>query len=351
MAISVRPACLAADRQQIVDTLQRNAPQLPHDVLFPWLYLANPEGAALVWIATDTSDDRTIAVAAAFPRRMYWSGREALGYVLGDFCVDADHRSLGVALKLQRACLEDLQRQAARFVFDFPSRSMLAVYKRLGIDSGEWMIRYARPLRLDGRIPGGRFLPAVASSLAAVANAGLRLRDAWLSDTQMTGHGEMVIAQEEGPWGEEFTELSRNRRRDDRVCVARSAQYLNWRYRKHPQQSYEMLTARHSSELKGYVIFHCTGVNVAVDELEGEDERVGKILLTHATAAAAHRRSVQTISIPWLASHPWASLFGECGFRRRESHPIVLLAFDSSNGSQPSGRTLQWHLSQGDWES
>ena len=29
-------------------------------------------------------------------------------YVLGDFCIDASHRSLGLALTLQRACMEGL---------------------------------------------------------------------------------------------------------------------------------------------------------------------------------------------------------------------------------------------------
>src|SRR6202040_2704600 len=108
MPVSLPPARYESDARELIDTLQTNLPHLPHARLFPWLYLHNPEGRALTWIATDSETGRIIGVAAAFPRRVYCDGQEMRSYVLGDFCIDAGYRSLGLALTLQRACLDGL---------------------------------------------------------------------------------------------------------------------------------------------------------------------------------------------------------------------------------------------------
>src|ERR1700682_3495326 len=98
MAISVRPAHYESDRQELVDTLQTNLPHLPHASLFPWLYLRNPEGQALAWVAADSESGRIVGVATAFPRCFYSCGKASRGYLLGDFCIDTKYRSLGLAL-------------------------------------------------------------------------------------------------------------------------------------------------------------------------------------------------------------------------------------------------------------
>ena len=178
MAISVRQADLESDRQLLIDTLQKNLPHLPHARYFEWLYRRNPEGPALAWVATKAGSGRMIGIAAAFPRRVYCSSKEAKGYVLGDFCIDPEHRSLGLALTLQRACLAGLSAGGAQFAVDFPSEGMLAVYRRLRIDVDETMIRYAKPLRADRKIAKRVAVGTVARALTAVANGALRLRDA-----------------------------------------------------------------------------------------------------------------------------------------------------------------------------
>src|SRR5260370_15911816 len=113
---------------------------------YTWMYMDNPEGPARAWIATPSHSREMIGVAAAFPRRMLHSGKEVRGWVLGDFSIHPDHRTLGPALALQRACLEGLSTGEESFCLDFPSDAMLAVYKRLRIDAQAEMIRLAKPL-------------------------------------------------------------------------------------------------------------------------------------------------------------------------------------------------------------
>ncbi|MGA7235520.1 MAG: GNAT family N-acetyltransferase [Bryobacteraceae bacterium] len=345
MTISVHPVESESQSQELIDTLQANLPHLPHARLFPWLYLRNPEGRALVWHATNSETGRMIAVAAAFPRRVYVRGEAVRGYVLGDFCVDAGHRSLGLALALQRACLEGLSRGDTGFAFDFPSQTMLAIYKRLQIEVNATMIRYAKPLRADRKVADRVPVPAIARGLTLAANAALILRD-----VRMGRSGDWAIAADPGPWGEEFTRAAREWSSSVGVCVARTAEYLNWRFREHPLQKYEMLTARQGSRLSGYLIHHSNGEDWTIADLFAEDDGARSVLLTEATTIA-RKHGAHTVSVAWLATHSGRRLLEENGFRPRESSPVVLVGLP-----QPAQRPVQpekdqWFLTSGDWES
>jgi hypothetical protein len=345
MTVTVRPADYQSDSHEMVTVLQTNLPYLPHARLFPWLYLGSPEGQALTWVATDSDNRQIVGVAAAFPRRFYCSGEEARGYVLGDFCIQPSYRSLGLAVALQRACLEGLTTGKATFVFDFPSHTMLAVYKRLGVEATETMTRYAKPLRVDRKFAARIPVPAAAHALSAVANAGLLWKD-----SRMSSVAGLTIAAEAGPWEEEFTQATRKWSTSMGICVARTAAYLNWRYRDHPQQAYEMLTARRGRTLCGYLLHHCSGENCTIDDLMGENESVCKALLVEATIVA-RKHQVQTLSAPWLSTNAGGQLLRTCGFRPRESSPVVVLTLPWAT-RRPSGEAnVGWHLTHGDWES
>jgi hypothetical protein len=345
MMISEHPVRSESESREFIDTLQTNLPFLQHARLFQWLYLRNPEGRALVWVATDSETHRIIGIAAAFPRRTYYCGAEVRSYVLGDFCIDAGHRSLGLAVSLQRACLEGLSGGAGIFAFDFPSRNMLAVYKRMQIDANATMIRHAKPLRADRKIAERVPVGAVARGLSVVVNAGLRLRDNGLKRT-----GDWMVAADSGPWGEEFTQAAREWSPGTGVCVLRTADYLNWRYREHPTQSYEMLAARQGGKLRGYLILHMSGEDCVIDDLMADDDEVRGILLAEATALG-RKRHVHTLNLPWLSTHPGSQLLEKCGFRPRESSPVVIMALPQATQYQIRPAEDQWYLTNGDWES
>jgi hypothetical protein len=344
MSTSVRPAVYETDRQELVDVLQANLPYRSHTHFFQWLYRKNPEGEAKTWVAMDEASRRIVGVAAAFPRRIHCGGADARGYVLGDFCINSQYRSLGLALSLQRACLNGISGPDTVFVFDFPSQSMMAIYKRLRIDVNVSMIRHAKPLRADRKIAEHTSIRAVARGLSVVVNAGLRLRD----DARKPG-ADCTIAAEVGPWGEEFTQGAREWSPHTGVCVLRTADYLNWRYRGHPTQCYEMLAARQGDKLLGYLILHMNGEDCTIDDLLAGDDQVRSALLSQS-ATVARRRGVHTLSAPWFSAHSGGQLLGQCGFRPRESCPVVLMTLPQPTQDQPGPATDEWYLTNGDWE-
>ena len=344
MRESVRALNFESEKEQYIDVLQAHLPYLPHARLFQWLYHQNPEGRALAWVAVGSDVKRIIGAAAAFPRRFYYGGGETRGYVLGDFCVTPENRALGLALALQKACLEGIAKDGD-FAYDFPGRSMLAVYQRLRIEMKGTMIRYSKPLRTDRKIERVVPLGGVARSLSAMANATLRLRDAGYRH-----HGDWMIAVEEGPWGSEFTEAGRRWSSPEQICVARTTEYLNWRYQQHPERHFEMLTARQNGSLCGYLVRHVMGEDCAVCDLLAESDLVAKALVRE-TIAFARKQGLHRVNVPWMSGHAGARVLESCGFRPRESTPLVLLTLLRAKSKGIAEENHPWHLTDGDRES
>src|SRR5262245_3485414 len=128
MAVSIREVDLHRDRAELIAFLLENLTERSNELRFNWLYLENPSGQARAWMALNEAGE-TVGFGAAFPRLMWFDNKPRRGWVLGDLCVAPSCRSLGPALLLQRACLKSLAIDGNPIWFDFPSQSMMAIYR------------------------------------------------------------------------------------------------------------------------------------------------------------------------------------------------------------------------------
>jgi hypothetical protein len=296
-------------------------------------------------LAIESTRDTVVGMAVAFPRWFYLDGNEVRCWVLGDFCLDFKYRSLGPALKLQRACLSILEQDQQTFCYDFPSANMLGVHRRLGFDTTGKMVRLAMPLRVDDKVKTVIKNPAAQRALSSVGNAFLKL---WLSKMETDKNLEMVV--QNPPCGEEFTLLAEEQRRNFELSLKRSAEYLNWRYVKNPLTMYEIITARRHGKLKGYAVWTRAGEAASVVDLFGENNPAMVNALIAKVLARLKNSDVATLSL-WLSdSHPWLSWCSEMAFRTRESVPIVCVP-GAALGSSVDVRNTKWFLMQGDRDS
>jgi GNAT superfamily N-acetyltransferase len=346
MGISIRSANLKRDRPLLVGFLQEFLAHQANEHRFDWLYLENPHGPARAWAAIDEANGTLVGVAAAFPRRVCAAENTVLGYVLGDFCVHPGFRSLGPALQLQRACLEMMESALPPLGYDFPSKTMVAVYRRLGAEPRECMLRLAKPLRVDRQIASRVRSRLVARGLKALGNRALN----WRSTRPSTGRSE-EIALHDGPCGEEFTILAAHLRNGDQLSVERTAEYLNWRFLAHPSERFEFLTARRKKVLAAYLIFAHTGEDARIVDLRGMDDTELLRNLVLQAVEILRRRGVMTVSVSILAWHSYVKLFENLGFRRRESCPVVLFPTVSASPGTGTSHADRWFLMDGDRES
>ena len=346
MSLVIRPAHLESDQELLVNTLVCHLNPLYDSVRFNWLYKNNPHGPARAWILSNTTNGTVVGMAGAFPRRVYIGRREAMCWVLGDFCIHEHYRILGPALQLQRACLADIHPETIAFSYDFPSASMLAVYKRLRIDSLGNICRFAKPLRIDRKIEELVRISLLVSLMKWVGNLALALRDCRQLDTC-----ELTIVLHEGWCGEEFSVLARDVGWEYGVCVQRTAEYLNWRYVANPLVCCEILTARRHGVLVAYVVFTQSSEDAILMDLFGlQDLRVISTLMA-SLIKLLRKRGVITLSAPLLESHPWSALFQQLGFRAREKSPVVVYSPPGASLEDSFLQGMDWFFMYGDRDS
>ena len=346
MSLVIRPAHLESDQELLIDTLIRHLNPLYDNARFNWLYKNNPHGLARTWIMSDTASSTVVGMAGAFPRRVYIGVQEATCWVLGDFCIHEHYRLLGPALQLQRACLADMHPETVAFSYDFPSASMLAVYKRLHIDPLGNICRFAKPLRIDRKVEELVRVPPLVSLMKWVGNLALAFQDRSVCDT-----GELTIALHEGWCGEEFSVLARDVGWQYGVCVQRSAEYLNWRYVANPLLRCEILTARRHGVLVAYSVFAQSGEDAMVMDLFGVQDRQIISTLVESLIKFLRKRCVITLSAPLFESHPWMALFQRLGFRARETSPVVIYTPPGASSEGSSLQGMDWFFMYGDRDS
>jgi GNAT superfamily N-acetyltransferase len=304
------------------------------------LYRHNPHGPALAWIAEDDEKGHAIGVASAFPRRVYVTRRAEPAWVLGDFCIRDDCRSLGVAVKLQRACLTAVRASGARLCFDFPNPGMMAVYGRLGIGPWSEMIRLAKPLRLDRHFRVVVRHPEIARALgvtiARLCGLGRGRR----------GRRPVTVTFTTGRCGDEFSELGQRVGASLGICVERSAAYINWRYVDHPVLRCERAEARREGRLVAYAIFTQSGEDGALIDIFGEADGEAVKELVEATSDHLRTRGTVVMSAPMLVSHPWRPWLQHQGFVPREAKPMVVCA-----PAPGVSREARWCFMDGDRDS
>jgi hypothetical protein len=315
VTVAIRPGTLELDRLPAIGLLARHLNPSYDTARFDWLHTRNPAGPGRFWMAVDSATGETVGTAAAFPRLLSVAGREERGWVLGDFCVSDQHRSLGPALKLQRSCLDLAADAATPFCYDFPSQSMMTVYRRLRIAPRSQMRRMVKLLRVDLRLGGFAGLAHVSRVVAQIVDLVLGFRTRVPAGLSMDLH--------QGPYGEEFSQLASAQSASYGICVNRSAAYLNWRYRENPTTCYETLTARQHGRLVAYGVFSVDGARATLADLFGANDQRILGALVGAITATVRQRGCGSLNVFVLDAHPWTAMFRRLGFLRRETSPFV----------------------------
>ena len=329
MTVNIRQANLIEDERVLKNLVQKYLSSDADERRFRWLYCESPFGPAQAWIAYER-DDEPVGMAALFPRQMYCHGAVVYGCVLGDLCIATKYRSLGPALQLQRACLSCARSGEFSLAYDFPSITMLGIYQHLGVLPVAKLVRMVKVLRADRKV--GRIFPAPVLSrpAAIVANFALSFTDATCSDPP-----GLDFRVEDAPCTSEYTELAARIGSSMGICTVRNAEYLNWRFWRHPRLKYEFLAARRGTDLLAYCTFTTVDGNATVAELFGSMDNQVLPSLLQRLVSLLRARGVATVSLPILSNDGRAGWLRRMGFWPREAVSVIVLASEApTSGSQ-----------------
>jgi hypothetical protein len=336
--ISIRQVDPAAERERILAVLANALPAAAAPARFDWLYLANPDGPALVWLA-EHGDGRSVGTSAAHPRRMRVGGDIVRALNLGDFAIDRSQRALGPALRLLRATLAPVDDGSYAFSYDFSNASMHAVYRRMGVNSLGHDERWMQPLSVTRLVRGRLGNRMLAALVGAVGDMALRVRQSWHGGA--TGVNVELLASD---CGDEFDALDARLACGRTVVGVRDAAYLNWRYRRNPVWRHEIVCARADGRLMGYAVVRRTTPSIVqLVDLRGENAEVTGALLSAAAQWAA-AQDAAALHVEVLAEGPAAGMVQHLGLFRRESQvgPIVFHSPDSPLAGSLDTATNWW---------
>lgn len=323
-------------RDGLVRLLLQHLTPRSNEKRYDWFYKDNPHGKARVWIARDGPAGAIIGSAAIVPRRMRLREVEVLGCVMADFWIHPAYRVLGPAVRLQRACIDGARELGMRFFLDLPQGSMPAVYKRLRVQPVTSLVRYARPLSLDPYVSRLRLPKILARKLAAAANSLMELAE------RRTFRKGIAVGEEQGDFGPEFTALAESVSRHYPMCVSRTAEYLNWRYRRHYFLSHHVVAARIGGNLEAYAVFALSGDRAQVMDLFGIPSRNIHCHLIAAVMHAARKRGAVALNLPLLEADPLSKIWESMGFRPRQAMPVIAQSLTEEEQIRPDGLYLTY---------
>lgn len=339
--IEIRAADLTDDREALVELLLRHSTARSTEQRYRWFYEDNPHGRAEVLLAYDSGARAIIGSGAVIPRRMYVNGVAAGAAVMADFWIHPDYRSLGPAVRLQRACVERAAAMGFAF-YDLPQGNMAAVYKRMGLLGDARLARFSRPLRAGPyleRIVPGKPLARLVGLLSDQVLAAL--------DRLRAGAGSLRIERHTGGFGPEFSVLTRRAAEFPWTTVARCADYLEWRYRRHYHLDYSIFTARGAGgHLEGYAVVVNTGAYAEILDLFPIDRAQVVVELLYGMFAQLRRQGASALTISCLGAGDLQQALTRAGLRDRDSRPFIVHEF-AAPGTTPPDRP-QWVLTYGD---
>ncbi len=313
---------------------------------YDWLYLGNPFGRARAWLVQDVSNGLFFGASAAIPRKIWVNGKIAMGYVLADFSIDKNYRSLGPAIKLNKATLSAIDEEEARLAWDFPSEGMAKVHQWMKYGPFGNLVRFVRPINSHGVLEAKLGKRWGLKSLCGCIDAACRLARPRLN----RGYGFEIVRASSTVFDESFAEIDLRVGPVFSVCGARSPEYLGWRYGENPLQDFYVLSLKHEGRLAGFSVY-------AVDErramriydLFADGEPKTKKNLLAATISAAEESKVDSMEVSLLEGSPWNECLKRCLFFPRESGRRV---FVFANRKRPLGSMAdspeKWHMTDGD---
>jgi hypothetical protein len=332
VSFEVHPLDLSRSRDRLLELLADSFDgwRVAASKKYNWLYLENPNGRARVWGVED--ERQVVGLSAALPRAIRSAARKA-AWVLGDFFMAKEHRSLGPAIALQRAACDAVDRGEVDLWYDFPSRTMLAIYARMGIRPAGEMKRLVYPLKVDSYVEKKVGSPAIRRGVSAVGNAALSARDAIRRRDR---------AVEVRPFDRDF-EGSCETGLEDKggVFLERTADYLNWRYRQDPRGPASILEASGA-----FVVFRRSSDQIGIVDLFGTDDAAILRELVLEVIEIGRAESSESIVCSISEQHPWVPILEELGFRARDGVPFVVYA---RPGVLEEG--TPWFLMSGDRDS
>ena len=298
---------------QILSLIRLVQPSLPWTTEYlQWQFYDNPAGSARIYGFRNFERD-LVALYAAVPQHVQGEDGVVIARMVQDVMTHPDYRGRGLLHKLAERCLFEM-REAGEVGYTFPNEKSANSFQRTGWT--QLCIVPARQIKLSLSKTIER-----PTAIDLIPVAGL--------------FGESVVSV----WQASGIKCG----------VARTAAFLNWRYKK-PRTEYFKFSVNKTDGFLVMKIYSTPTYEVLhiCDLLVREDRHalIPKILQFCLNFASTKKASLLTA---WLhEKHPYAIYFDRIGLRLNVNPDRRVFVFDGKPLNGGFTDVQLWHLTQGD---
>jgi hypothetical protein len=341
MTYTVCQSDLQTDRDRILDLWRDNLPQASPD-RYCWLYEDGPSAGWLV-----KSDETTTVGAVGLMGRTMKVFDDLLraGQPI-DLNIDADHRTVGPALGLQRALISTVDRGEYDLLYAFPNAASEPVQRRAGFrvlgDLGRW----AKPLAVGNTLSARIRNPLARRAAATIVGPMLKLTS---PETFYRRPADIQVHVADH-FDSRFDALWETAAGQFPIVGERTSKYLTWRFGRCPDARYRVLcVSNHQKELLAYLVYRQDRTIIHIGDLFFAHPRHIDTLLAELLRLARKQKAEAVIAV-YLGSQTVCRRLKHFGFWQRPCQWKALLHVNeqSVSATGPLFDVENWHLTHAD---
>lgn len=329
------------DHDEIVALWKCHLPLLPHpERNLAWAYVDNPFSPGRLWKLT--ADGRTVGVVGLALRRIKVGDAVVLAGRLGGLAIDQRHRSLGPALLLQRAALEDIGQDGLSFIYTSSPQNLVQMSSRAGYRPVVTLTRYVKLLDagpfLRRRVRSG----AAARLLAWPSNLAIRMAERLRRRQGLVREIERFDDRFDNLWTRGATHYG--------VTSERTSRFLQWRFRHNPvDHSFRTVgvTSPGDGRLAGYGVCVMEDGGATLVDLFADNTETALHTVLSGIVRWTRARGATSIAVKCAGNSALDAALRRQGFRPRpENHPTTLMVSATPAGpADPAhARGPEWHF-------
>jgi GNAT superfamily N-acetyltransferase len=314
-----------ADQPEILALLREHTPQVDPARKWEWIYVGNPEGRALTWVAVDDASGDLAGLTSYFPVRLWVEGEIVRAAIGGDGYVRPRFRRRGIAAALHAALRAEMPKHGIEAMFGAPAAANVTPLQAGGSHLAGEQVRFVRPL--------------TASALTASAAFADGLARCLLSPRASTGRLE-AIREGDGRVDDVWAAA----RGTLRIAVVHDAKYYCWRFLRAPAGVQEPYVITDRGEPLGICALQEVRGRLHIVDLTAPPSNWGASLRAIAQRAAR----LESLEIFLLREDAARLHLWRHGFVAREARPYLVVTPEGSTRSALLSDPTRWAYSAGD---
>ncbi|NLP52721.1 GNAT family N-acetyltransferase [Bacillus sp. RO1] len=329
------------DLPQIQSLFQKVFKHKRSDRVWQWKFVDTPEELN-PWILVCEEEGNIIGHISLWVHEAYIGGVKNKIGLRVDTMVDPDARGKGVYQKLNARLLIEAKKDGIVFLYGFPAPKAKELF--IKYTDAAHLLNVPRYVRIQKPIA------LLASKIRPLAIA--KPLDNIFAAVRTKKHQGKFESKVISLCDEGFDELAQRCSSLSTALLVRKADYLNWRYLKHPEKEYRILGIYDANELKGYVVTTKTKKNnivsgLIVDWLAEAKTEYWQELLGLALMELKDADIIQTWTMPATISE---EVLKQGGLIHKDS-PMPLVGKELSEETIKLRKYENWYITPGDVDS